>query len=70
MENNHKLALYVAYYLSRFKNAGLTNLGCATWNNAFDDISDQLKVNKHSVKTGGMNSTPYLSIVPAGIKDR
>lgn len=50
MENNHKLALYVAYYLSRFNNEALTNLGYATWNNAFDDISEQLKVNKHSVK--------------------
>ncbi len=50
MENNHKLALYVAYYLSRFNNEALTNLGYATWNNAFDDIGERLKVNKHSVK--------------------
>lgn len=50
MENNHKLALYVAYYLSRFNNEALKNLGYATWNNAFDDIGLRLKVNRHSVK--------------------
>lgn len=50
MENNHKLALYVAYYLSRFNNEALTNLGYSTWNNAFDDIGNKLKVKRHSVK--------------------
>lgn len=50
MDNNHKLALYVAYYLSRFNNEALTNLGYTTCNNAFDDIGKRLKVNKHSVK--------------------
>jgi hypothetical protein len=50
MENNHKLALYVAYYLSRFNNEALTNLGYTTWNSAFDDIGKRLNVNKHSVK--------------------
>jgi hypothetical protein len=50
MENNHKLALYVAYYLSKFNNEALTNLGYGTWNDAFDDIGKRLKVNRHSVK--------------------
>lgn len=50
MENNHKLALYVSYYLARFNNEALKNLGYRTWNNAFDDIAEKLQVNGHSVK--------------------
>jgi hypothetical protein len=50
MENNHKLALYVAYYLSRFNDEALTNLGYSTWNSAFDDIATKLKVKRHSIK--------------------
>jgi hypothetical protein len=50
MEDSHKLALYVSYYLSRFNDQALLNLGYSTWNNAFDDIADKLKVNRHSVK--------------------
>lgn len=50
MEENHKLTLYVSYYLSRFNEDGLNNLGYSTWNEAFDDISKRLNVNRHSVK--------------------
>src|SRR5688572_23965925 len=50
MENNHKLTLYVSYYLSRFNNLALANLGYTTWNQAFDDIAQKLGVKKHSVK--------------------
>lgn len=50
METNHKLALFVSYYLSRFNNRALANLGYTTWNSAFDDIGEKLNVNKHSVK--------------------
>ena len=50
MEENHKLTLYVSYYLSRFNEEGLHNLGYSTWNEAFDDISNRLNVNRHSVK--------------------
>jgi hypothetical protein len=50
MDKNHKLALYVSYYLSRFNDEGLTNLGYSTWNEAYSDIADKLQVNKHSVK--------------------
>ena len=50
MGNSHKLALYVAYYLSRFDDVALTNLGYSTWKNAFDDIGEKLNVKRHSVK--------------------
>jgi hypothetical protein len=50
MEPNHKLTLYISYYLARFNNEALANLGYNTWNAAFDDISNRLKVKSHSVK--------------------
>lgn len=50
MKENHKLTLYIAYYLSRYNKKGLNNLGYSTWDEAFDDISKNLKVNRHSVK--------------------
>lgn len=50
MENNHKLCLYVSYYLARFNNLGLKNLGYHNWDNAFTDVSRKLHVNYHSVK--------------------
>lgn len=50
MEPNHKLTLYVSYYLSRFNSEALTKLGYPTWNAAFDDISQRLQVKSHSVK--------------------
>lgn len=50
MQESHKLALYVSYYLARFNNEALQNLGYSTWNQAFDDISEKLQVKKQSVK--------------------
>lgn len=50
MENNHKLTLYVSYYLSRFNDKALAKLKYTTWNNAFEDIGQRLNVKPHSVK--------------------
>lgn len=50
MENNHKLTLYVAYYLARFDKQALTNLGYKNWKSSFLDISSKLDVKKHSVR--------------------
>ena len=50
MQNSHQLALYVAYYLSRFNDIAMEKLGYSTWNNAFDDIGGKLNVKRHSVK--------------------
>jgi hypothetical protein len=50
MENNHKLALYVSYYLSRFNDEALKNLGYTSWNEAYDVIGEKLKVKKLSIR--------------------
>lgn len=50
MEKNHKLTLYVSYYLSRFNNEALINLNYKTWSNAFEDISKKLNVKRLSVR--------------------
>lgn len=50
MQDNHKLALYVTYYLSRFDRLGLKNLGYKTWEQAYENIAQSLTVNPHSVQ--------------------
>lgn len=50
MENNHKLTLYVAYYLARFDKVALKNLGYKNWKSSFLDISNNLDVKEHSVR--------------------
>ena len=50
MEDKHKLALYVTYYLARFNNEALFNLGYKSWNDAYSDISKKLDVKKLSVR--------------------
>ena len=50
MENSHKLAMYVSYYLSRFNNEALSNLGYKSWTDAFTEVAKKLNVKRHSVK--------------------
>jgi hypothetical protein len=50
MEDNHKLALYVAYYLSRFNIEAYVNLGYDTMYEAHEDIGRILAVNPHTIK--------------------
>lgn len=50
MEINHKLSLYITYYLSRYDTKALDNLGYSSWKDAFSDISEKMEVNIHSVK--------------------
>ncbi len=50
MKNNHKLGLYVSYYLAKYNNEALEHLGYKNWNIAFSDISRKLDVNINSVK--------------------
>jgi len=50
METNHKLALYVAYYLSRFNVQGYENLGYKTMNEAHKAIGEILNTNPHTIK--------------------
>ena len=50
MEENRKLALLVAYYLSKFNNNGLKNLGYKTFTQAYNDIGERLNVKPNTVK--------------------
>jgi hypothetical protein len=50
MKSNHKLALYVAYYLSRFDKEAVTNLGFSTFNEAINEISITPDVKRNTLK--------------------
>jgi hypothetical protein len=43
-------AIIASYYLSRFNDEAINNLGYKTWKDTFDDLSDKLQVNKHTIK--------------------
>ena len=45
---NKEQAIVVSYYLSRFNDDAVNNLGYKTWKDAFDDLSDKLQINKHT----------------------
>lgn len=50
MEDNHKLALYVSYYLARFNLQGYSNLGFRNMKEAHTSIGIKLRVNPHTIK--------------------
>ncbi len=50
MENNHKLCLYVSYYLSRFDKEAYKNLGFGKQVPTHNKIADLLNVNSHTVR--------------------
>lgn len=50
MNRNRRLAMIVAYYLSRFDKEGVTKLGYGTLNQAFEDISEILDVKRNTLK--------------------
>ncbi|KYG27727.1 DUF3883 domain-containing protein [Alkalihalobacillus trypoxylicola] len=50
MENNHKLALIISYYLSRFDKTALINLNYDTNTQAFQEIGETLKVKPNTIK--------------------
>lgn len=50
MENNHNLAIIVAFYLSKFDKEALTNLGYATSSEAFEKLGQILNVKKNYIK--------------------
>ena len=58
MENNHKLALYVAYYLSKFNVAAYNSLGYNTMDEAHKGIGKILNTNPHTVKNMRNQSNP------------
>jgi hypothetical protein len=50
MENNHKLGLYVSYYLARFDSEAYQKLGFGNQIETHTKIGDLLSVNPHTVK--------------------
>ena len=50
MKENNRLALIIAYYLSKFDIKALQNLGYNKWKKAFEDIGKKLGVNKSTIK--------------------
>jgi hypothetical protein len=50
MENNHKLGLYVSYYLSRFDEEAYKNLGYGNHLETHNKIGELLSVNPNTVK--------------------
>ncbi|HCY77498.1 MAG TPA: hypothetical protein DHV28_16400 [Ignavibacteriales bacterium] len=50
MDNNHKLGLYVSYYLARFDEEAYQNLGFGNQGDTHNKIGEILSVNPHTVK--------------------
>jgi len=56
---NNEQAIVVSYYLSRFNDDAVNNLGYKTWKDAFDDLSDKLQINKHTIKNWRDEFDPF-----------
>lgn len=50
MKENHKLALIVSFYLSKYDREGLRNLEYSSFSKAFESIGSILNVKKNSIK--------------------
>src|SRR5690554_3028655 len=56
---NNEQAIIVSYYLSRFNDEAIENLGFNTWKDAFEVLSERLKVNKHTIKNWRDEFDPF-----------
>ena len=56
---NREQAIVVSYYLSRFNNEAVKNLGYKTWEAAFEDLSEKLQINKHTIKNWRDEFDPF-----------
>ncbi|MGI4791151.1 MAG: protein NO VEIN domain-containing protein [Janthinobacterium lividum] len=66
MDEAHKRALVVAYFLSRCDRKGFQSLGFATWNSAYAGIGAALGVPSATVKHMRDSFDPYCSPVRKG----
>jgi len=66
MDEAHKRALVVAYFLSRCDKKGFQSLGFATWNSAYDGIGAALGIPSATVKHMRDSFDPYCSPVRKG----
>jgi hypothetical protein len=56
---NNEQAIIVSYYLSRFNDEAVNNLGYQTWKDAFEDLSKKLLINKHTIKNWRDEFDPF-----------
>ena len=56
---NNDNAIIVSYYLSRFNDEAIKNLGYQTWKDAFEDLSDRIQINKHTIKNWRDEFDPF-----------
>lgn len=70
MDDAHKRALVVAYYLSRFDKKGYQALGFGTWNSAYEGIGAKVGVPPATIKHMRDSFDPYCSPVRKGWHQR
>lgn len=70
MDEAHKRALVVAYFLSRCDKKGYQALGFATWNSAYDGIGMVLGIPSATIKHMRDSFDPYCSPVRKGWHQR
>jgi hypothetical protein len=70
MDDAHKRALVVAYFLSRFDKKGIQALGFGTWKDAYGGIGARLGVPSATVKHMRDSFDPYCSPVRKGWHQR
>lgn len=56
---NNDQAIVVSYYLSRFNDEALENLGYKSWKDTFEDLSQKLNINKHTIKNWRDEFDPF-----------
>lgn len=70
MDDAHKRALIIAYYLSRFDKKGFQALGFRTWGEAYSGVGTALKVPSATIKHMRDSFDPYCSAVRQGWHQR
>lgn len=56
---NNDQAIIVSYYLSRFNDEAVENLGYKSWRDAFENLSQKLQINKHTIKNWRDEFDPF-----------
>lgn len=56
---NSEQAIIVSYYLSRFNDEAVSNLGYKTWKDVFENLSEILQINKHTIKNWRDEFDPF-----------
>ncbi|MDX1933871.1 MAG: DUF3883 domain-containing protein [Capsulimonadales bacterium] len=66
MDEDHRRALIVAYFLSRFDRKGYRALGFNTFKEAFQKIGDLLRVKPATIKNMRDEFDPFCSVIRVG----